>query len=105
MKLNIKADNMELTPAIKGYVEEKMSMLDKYFGEMKVIQADFEVGLTTRHHLKGDIFRAEANLTIPGELIRVEKIEPDLYKAIDKVKDHLKGVIVKHKAKKQNQKR
>ena len=105
MKLNIKASGLELTPAISDYIQEKMSMLDKYLGDLKVIQADFEVELTTKHHLKGEIFRAEANLSVPGDLLRTEKTEKDLYKAIDKVKDHLQDMIIKNKEKILNLKR
>lgn len=100
MKLNIKATNLELTPAIRDYVEKKMNMLDKYLGKLKVISARFEVSLTTKHHQKGEIFGAEANLSFGSDLLRVEKTEKDLYKAIDKVKDHLELVIKKYKDKK-----
>lgn len=99
MNINIKATKIELTPAIKDYIQEKMDMLEKYLGDIQVINAHFEVELTTHHHQKGDIFRAEANLSIPGSLLRVEKTEGDLYKAIDKVKDHLHMMIKKHKEK------
>lgn len=99
MQLNIKATNFELTPDIRGYVQKKMDMLEKYLGDIKVIQADFEVALTTRHHNKGEIYCAECNLEIPNNLIRVKKTEEDLFKAIDKVKDHLRVVINRHKEK------
>lgn len=99
MQINIKATNIELTPRIKDYVQEKMDMLEKYLGDIKVIQADFEVAITTLHHVKGEIYRAEANIELPHELLRVEKTEKDLFKAIDKVKDHLKISIKKYKEK------
>ncbi len=97
MKIKIKATGTKLTPAIKDYIEEKMNMLDKYFGDIKVTNCDFEIELTTKHHQKGDIFRAEANISVPGDLLRVEKTEKDLYKAIDKVKDHMLRSIKKYK--------
>ena len=100
MQIKIKATKLELTEAIKNYIEEKMSLLEKYFGDFQPTNFDFEVELTTHHHAKGDIFRAEANLSLPGGLLRVEKTETDLYKAIDKVKDHLAEGIVKYKEKK-----
>jgi putative sigma-54 modulation protein len=100
MQLNIKATNLELTPALKEYVQHKMDMLDKYLGKFKVINAHIEVEKTTNHHLKGEIYRAEVNLNMGGDLLRVEKIEKDVYKAIDKVKDHLDLVIKKYKDKK-----
>lgn len=99
MNINIKATKIKLTPAIKDYVLEKMDMLDKYLGDIKVIKADFEVELTTHHHNKGEIFRAEANLKLSEGFIRVDKTEKNLYKAIDKVKDHLKEIIIEHKEK------
>jgi len=105
MKINIRANNLKMTPAIKAYIEDKMQMVEKYLGKLKVVNCDFEVELTTKHHHKGDIFRAEVNLEIAKDLLRVEKTEADLYKAIDKVKDHLVDVIKKHKEKRVAQRR
>lgn len=100
MQIQIKATKIELTPQIKEYVQKKMDMVEKYLGDFPVTFARFEVELTTNHHKKGEIFRAEANLSVPGELLRVEKTEKDIFKAIDKVKDHLEIVIKKYKDKK-----
>lgn len=100
MRLNIKATNLELTPKLRAYVQLKMDMLDKYLGKLKVINAHFEVGKTTNHHLKGEIYSAEANLVVDGDLLRVEKTEKDVFKAVDKVKGHLELVIKKYKGKK-----
>lgn len=105
MLVNIKATKIKLTPAIKDYVGEKMDMLEKHLGTVPVMNADFEVEIITAHHQKGDIYRAEANLELPGELLRVEKTEKDLYKAIDKVKDHLATSIKKYKEKRIEKKR
>lgn len=100
MQLNIKATNLELTPKLKEYVQLKMDRLDKYLGKLKVISSRVEVEKTTNHHLKGEIYRAEVNITIGGDLLRVEKTEKDVFKAIDKAKDHLELVIKKYKDKK-----
>lgn len=97
MKIKIKATNLDLTPAIKEYVETKMKMLNKYLSGITPVLCEFEVAMTTHHHLKGEIFKAEANLSFPGQMLRVEKTEKDLYKAIDKVKDHLAPMIKKYK--------
>ncbi|MDD4412666.1 MAG: ribosome-associated translation inhibitor RaiA [Patescibacteria group bacterium] len=99
MNLNIKYSNLESTEAIKNYIENKIAMLEKYLNEFSPVKIDFEVELTTKHHQKGDIFRAEMNLFLPGDMIRIEKTESDLYKAIDKVKDHAQELIIKHKEK------
>ena len=99
MNIKIKSTKMELTEAIRVYIEEKVNMLEKYLGNIPAINCDFEVERMTGHH-KGEVFRAEINLEVPGEILRVEKSEEDLYKAIDKVKDHLELMIVKHREKK-----
>jgi putative sigma-54 modulation protein len=100
MLVNIKGTKIKLTNEIKSYIREKMDMLEKYLGKIQVINCDVEVGLDVGGQNRGDIYRAEVNLNLPGELLRVEKTEKDLYKAIDKVKDHLELVIKKYKDKK-----
>ncbi len=97
MIINIHGTGIELTTAIKQYAEEKISGLTKFFDNIR--QADIDIGLRSHHHNKGKIFYAEVNLHVPGELVRVEKDSEDLYKAIDKVKDHLKVDLEKRKEK------
>ncbi|MFA6513926.1 MAG: ribosome-associated translation inhibitor RaiA [Patescibacteria group bacterium] len=98
MNINIRSSRLEITEAIKKYIEVKMGMVEKYLGKsVKVINFDFEIEKSVGGQHKGDIFRAEANLQVPQEVLRVEKTEADMYKAIDKVKDHLELVIKKYK--------
>lgn len=100
MQVNIKATKMELTDAIRDYCQKKMDMLEKYLGgRIPVINCDVEVEKTIGDQHKGDIFRAEVNLEVPREILRVERTEKDLYKAIDKVKDHMAMAIEKYKGK------
>lgn len=99
MKVQIKSKKISLTPKIKEYVQKKMDMLDKYLGSVQVIHCDFEVERAVGAQRKGEIFRAEANLEVPGDLLRVEKTEKDLFKAIDKVKDHMTRSIKRYKEK------
>lgn len=105
MQLNIKATNLELTDNLRAYIQKKMNMLEKYFGKLKVIGVRVQIGRITNHHLKGEIYSAEANLSLGSDLLRVEKTEKDLFKAIDKVKDHLELVIKKYKEKKIDRKK
>jgi len=83
--LNIKATNMELTSAIRNYVEKRMAKLEKLLERADRVVIDFEVGQTTKHHQKGDIFRAEVTADIEGKIYRASTTEEDLYVAIDKV--------------------
>ena len=105
MNINIKATKLELTPEIKSYVQEKMDMLEKYLGGVQVLNCDVEVGMSIGSHVSGEIYRAEVNLDVPGELLRVEKTEKDLFKAVDKVKDHLARSIRRYKERRIDKKR
>lgn len=97
MMINISAKGMELTPAIKDYVEKKVIGLEKFYG--KIISAEVRVGKNTNHHNKGDVYFAEVKLGVPGVDLFAEKTEADLYKAIDKVRDYLEGELKKKKDK------
>lgn len=105
MQLRLKATNLELTEAIRDYFQAKMDMVEKYLGDISIINCDVEIEKSVGSQHKGEIFRAEVNLQVPHELLRVEKTEEDLYKAIDKVKDHLELVIKKYKEKLQDKRR
>ncbi len=88
MTINIVHRGVELTEAIKQYVEEKIQSLEKYAGDLQ--HADVEVGMTNHHHQKGKIFLCKVVLQVPGQVIRIEREAEDLYKAIDKVRDHVR---------------
>lgn len=103
MKINIKATKIELTDAIHEYAQQKMDMLDKYLAKVQVLNCDVEIGMSVGSHQHGQIFFCEVNLEVPHKLLRVRKEEEDLYKAIDKVKDHMERSIVKYKDKEKRQ--
>jgi putative sigma-54 modulation protein len=91
MNKNIKATGMELTDAIRQYVDEKFDDLTKFFDNIQ--KMDVDIGMNSSHHNKGKIYYAEVNVHVPGNDIRVVKEAEDQYKAIDKVKDHLKSEL------------
>ena len=100
MKINIKATNLELTPSIIQYVNDKINSVDKFlkkFEERTEIEIFVEIARTTRHHHKGDVFRAEANMQLPGKILRADHEDWDIRVAIDKVKDKLQQEVKKYK--------
>ncbi|OJI09190.1 MAG: ribosomal subunit interface protein [Candidatus Vogelbacteria bacterium CG10_big_fil_rev_8_21_14_0_10_49_38] len=101
MRTNIKATGVELTAALKAYVDDKMSMLDKFVGGYEDVYADVEIGKRTKHHKTGDWFFAEANLYLSGRAARQVNEEADLYAAIDKMKDGL-AALVRNREKRKN---
>ncbi|KKW41690.1 MAG: Ribosomal subunit interface protein [Candidatus Magasanikbacteria bacterium GW2011_GWA2_56_11] len=103
MVITLNGTGIDLTDAIKVYAESKIAGLAKYFDN--ITKAEIDVGITTHHHQKGQIYYAEVNLHVPGRILRVAKQEENLYKAIDKVKDHFKVELEKMKGKMRDQDR
>jgi putative sigma-54 modulation protein len=86
---------IDLTEAIKAYIEKKIGTLDKFYD--KILRADVKVGKESDHHLKGNVFICECRLDVPGVDLYASKNEKNLYKAIDKVRDYLEAELKKHK--------
>lgn len=113
MKINIKATNLDLTPAITVYIEEKINGLEKFIsGEslkqwdennQAAVEADVEIARTTNHHRQGDVYRAEVNLKVPGRVLRAEAEQWDMRVAIDEVKNELQTELKKYKNKQETE--
>jgi putative sigma-54 modulation protein len=103
MTINIQPKSMELTDAIREYAEEKFTTLEKYIDGIEKI--DIEIGMDSHHHNKGEVYVCSGHVFIRGKDFFVSKEEADLYKAVDKVKDHLREELTDYKEKhlRQNQ--
>lgn len=95
MEYSLKGTNLEITEGIRTHLAEKIEHLDRFYH--RIIRARFELELTTHHHHKGDIFRAEGNIEVPGMLLRAEAIDRDLYTAIDQLSHKLKRELARFK--------
>ena len=103
MNINLKATNFELTPAIREYAEKRVNGLEKFIKmNDESVQAWVEVGRTTAHHLKGDIYRAEIQIHIShyGKGVRAEATSETLNEAIDGAHDKIKLELEKVKDRK-----
>src|SRR3989338_8162477 len=102
MKINIKATGIELTPAIVGYVQKKISAIEKYLPAGAVdLVAQVEVGKSTQHHKSGEVFMAEVHLVGGGLDLYAISEQADLYAAIDLVKDDIVQNLLQLKGKHQ----
>ncbi len=102
MRIDIKATNLELTPAIREYIEMKIGSLSRFLKRFEVeseIEVFVEIARTTKHHKSGDVFCAEASFSIGKKLLRAEDTDWDIRIAIDKVRDKLQQEIKKYKEK------
>ncbi|MEO8637364.1 MAG: ribosome-associated translation inhibitor RaiA [Candidatus Taylorbacteria bacterium] len=91
LRIQIKATNTSLTPAIKEYVEKKIGSLERMIKpDDTSALADVEIEKTTNHHKDGEeLFRAEVNLRVGKAYFRAEASNFDLYAAIDFLKDEM----------------
>ncbi|MCL5733129.1 MAG: ribosome-associated translation inhibitor RaiA [Patescibacteria group bacterium] len=100
MNINIKAVDIDLTPALKDYINEKINDLDKFIGKVEKkgdIKVFIEVGRSTNHHYKGEVFFAKGDLDLPGKSAIVESTGESVYAAIDLLKDKLRREIEKYR--------
>jgi ribosomal subunit interface protein len=105
MNINVVAKNMELTDPIKDYVEKKITDLGKLLTRIEEeggeVHVDFEVSKNTQHHKSGDIFHADCKINVAGQEYYLGVDKPDMYEAIDAVKDGLYVEINRERNKKQ----
>jgi len=98
MKLSIKSTQLELSEAIKADIEKKLGNLDKYYD--RILDAQVEVEKTSDHHRKGDIYRAEINVSVPGDALRAESLQDTIAKALTDLRKKIILVVKKYKEKK-----
>lgn len=101
MNINIKSTNVDLLPEIYDYLNKKVVAFDKLISkEDESVALNVILAKITRHHQKGDIFKAEMNLHISGKVFQASAEEQDLFMAIDIVKDEMLKELKTHKEKK-----
>ncbi len=96
MKINTKATNLSISPAVSEYIEKKISSLNKFIDD-KDISVNVEVAKTTNHHKSGDIYRAEIAFKANGEDFYIEVQTDDIYTSIDKLKDEVAHTLSSRK--------
>ena len=104
MQTTLQGTNLELTDELRDFVDEKMEDCYRAFGNanLESVMVDIELERTTRwggkEQRKQDtqqMYRAEANVSVPGRLIRAEETAPDLKQAIVDMKNTLTREIRK----------
>lgn len=104
MKHNIKTLDMQLTKAISDYLEKRIAHLDKFVDSdiRESLMCYVELGKTTKHHKKGDLFKMELTINTGGKSFRAEAEESDLYASIDVATDEMSEELKSFKDKKKS---
>lgn len=91
MQINLTGHHVDITPALRDYVQEKIGKLERHFDHVTDVNCVLTVE-KLRH-------RAEATVNTAGAQIFAEAIEEDMYAAIDGLIDKLDRQVRKHKEK------
>ena len=94
MRIETQGQQLEVTPALREYVENKLQRIDRHFDQP--IEIRVQLGLRKPDH------HAEATLTVPGRTLHADATGENMYAAIDVLADKLDRLILKHKEKQQD---
>lgn len=91
MRYIITGRNIDITPALRSAVEEKIGKLDRYF------TPDTEVHITLS--VEKDRQKIEVTIPVKGNIIRSEQVSSDMYVSIDLVEEIIERQLKKYKTK------
>jgi putative sigma-54 modulation protein len=91
MNLSVSGHHLEVTPALRSYVQEKIGRITRHFDHV----IDAHVILTGNKVRQ----KAEVTLHVRGKDLHCECEDGDLYAAIDLLSDKLDRQVLKYKDK------
>ena len=94
MNLSVSGHHLDVTPALRSYVQEKIGRVRRHFDHV----IDAHVILTANKLGR----KAEVTLHVAGKDLHCECEDGDLYAAIDVLADKLDRQVLKYKDKLQN---
>lgn len=90
VKIMTYGKNMDITPSLKEYAEEKVSKLQRYF-EDESIEVQISLEVEKERHI------VEVTAFVSGIILRGEEVTGDMYASIDGVIEKLERQIHKYK--------
>lgn len=91
MQVNLTGHHIEITPALKDYLNSKFERIERHFDQVTAVSCILTVE-KLRH-------KAEAKINVTGGTLFAEDVEDDMYAAIDGLVDKLDRQIKKYKEK------
>lgn len=100
MRLKLKATNISAGNDVREYLDKKLQSLGKLLDfDDPAVLVDVELGRTTQHHEKGDVFFAEINIHRGKENFRAVANRTDMMSAIDGMRDAIARELLSEKGK------
>lgn len=94
MEMQIHGRNIDVTPAIKTYVNRKFDRLTRHMPQM--MDATMEFG-TNASRTGEDRFVVQMTVTVKGQTLRAQRRAPTLYEAVDAATDVMDRQIRRYK--------
>jgi len=94
MNLNVSGHHLEITPALRDYVQDKLARVRRHFDHVIDVHVVLSVDKLRQ--------KAEVTLHVRGKDIHCACEEQDLYAAIDLLIDKLDRQVLKYKGKRQD---
>lgn len=94
MNLTISGHHLEVTPALRGYVTQKLDRILRHFDQVVDVRVLLSV---EKKKEKEERQRAECNIHVKGSDLFAESASQDLYAAVDDLVDKLDRQVVRHK--------
>ncbi|WP_043873751.1 ribosome hibernation-promoting factor, HPF/YfiA family [Legionella massiliensis] len=91
MQINFTGHNVDVTPALKSYAEEKFNKLERHFDKITSIHVVFYIEKLSQ--------LAEATIMIAKGELHASSESGDMYASIDTLVDKLDRQLIKHKEK------
>ena len=94
MQIETYGQQLEITPALREYVETKFQRLARHFSHHCEVRTQLSIN-------KPD-HQAIATVNLPGRTLHADATAPTMYAAIDILADKLDRLLLKHKEKAQS---
>ncbi|MBW8900670.1 MAG: ribosome-associated translation inhibitor RaiA [Massilia sp.] len=94
MNLTISGHHLDVTPAIREYVQNKLERITRHFDQVIDSHVILCIDNLTEKEKRQ---KAEINLRLAGKIVHVASAAHDLYAAIDMLMDRLDRQVVKYK--------
>jgi len=91
MQIQIRGRNIEVTDALRDYINKRVKKLDKFIDNL----GEANVSLT----VEKEKHRIELTLTVNGMILRAEEATGDMYSSTDLVVEKIEKQILKYKGK------
>lgn len=91
MQINISGHHLDLTDALKDYVNNKLERLTHHHDKITTTNVILSVEKLEQ--------KAEAKLHVSGKDLFADAVDQDMYAAIDQLTDKLDRQLLKHKEK------